>query len=71
MARPLLGDVVHGLLESHPTATALLDARQHVVECGLLSKALQLSGQILLERLTSLLGPSLELGMDVIWEVSH
>jgi hypothetical protein len=58
-------------LEPDHTATALLDAGEHVLERCLLGQALQLSSQVLLKGLASLLGPSLEFGMDVRRKVSH
>ena len=59
------------MLEPDLTATALLDAGEHVLECWLLGQALQLGSQVLLEGLAALLGPSLELGMDILRKVSH
>lgn len=59
------------MLEPDLTATALLDAGEHVLERWLLGQALQLGSQVLLKGLASLLGPPLELGMDVLRKVSH
>src|SRR3954451_4245599 len=71
MSGPLVGDVVNRLLEPDRTAAALLDAGQHVLERRLLGQALQLGGQVLLERLASLLRSPLERGVDIVWEVSN
>jgi len=59
------------LLEPDLTAMALLDAGEHVLERRLLGQALQLCSEVLLKRLASLLGPSLELGVNVLRKVSH
>ena len=59
------------MLEPDLTATALLDAGEHVLERWLLGQALQLGSQVLLKGLTSLLGPTLELGMDISRKVAH
>ncbi|MDQ6727768.1 MAG: hypothetical protein M3066_16615 [Actinomycetota bacterium] len=52
-------------------AAALLDAGQNVLERRFLSQALQFGSQVLLQRLASLLSPSLKFGMDVLRKVSH
>ena len=59
------------MLEPDLTATALLDAGEHVLECRLLDQPSQLGSQVLLERLAPLLRPPLELGVYVVGKVSH
>ncbi len=53
-----------------PTAVSL-DAIEHLVETRLLGQALQLGGEILLERLAAPLSPPLKRSVDIGWEVTN
>lgn len=53
-----------------PTAVSL-DAIEHLVETRLLCQALQLGGEILLERLAAPLCPPLQRSVDIGWEITN
>lgn len=69
-AGTLLSDVLGRLTEAYTTAPMPLDPVEYLPEGWLLDKALQLAGEVLLQRLSALLSSPLELGVDIFGEVS-
>jgi hypothetical protein len=59
------------LLEPDTPTAVSLDAIEHLVETRLLGQALQLGGEILLERLAAPLSPPLKRSVDIGWEITN
>jgi hypothetical protein len=59
-----------GGVEADATAGMCLDPGQEIVERRALGQAAQLAGHVLLERLARPLGAALELGVDLVGNVT-
>jgi hypothetical protein len=70
MPRALLGEIGSGLREPNRSALTPFDPVQHLIEAGTLRKAPELTRQILLERLATSLGATLERGVDFVGDVA-
>ena len=54
-----------------PTTVAAIDPIEHFIEARPLRQPAQLSEEVLLQRLTSTLGPTLQRRMDIVGEISN
>jgi hypothetical protein len=65
------GEIVDGLPQTDPAATAGVDAIEHLIEGGPLGELTQFAEQVLLQRLMILLGASLQRRVYLVGHVSH
>lgn len=68
---PLLIEILDGLSEPGPAAPATPNAVKNLVEARPLGESLEFPGEVLLERLATLLGSPVQSDVDCFRDVSH
>jgi hypothetical protein len=71
MPLPLFGKIIGGLLQSDPATPTALDAIQHLIDTRPLRKPAQLTSEVLLQRLSTLLSPALQGGVHILRNIPH
>jgi hypothetical protein len=71
MPLPLFGKVVGGLLQSDPATAVAFDAIQHLIDTRPLRQPAQLTSEVLLQRLSTLLSPALQGGVHILRNIPH
>lgn len=67
----VLVEIGNRLIQADPAAASSLDSTQHLVDGGPLGQSFQLSHEVLLQRLSLVLGAPLQLTMDFLGDISN
>ena len=71
MPLPFLGEVIGGLLQADPATAVAFDAIQHLIDTRPLRQPAQLTSEVLLQRLSTLLSPALQGGVHILRNIPH
>ena len=71
MPLPLFGEVIGCLLQADPSTGVAFDAIQHLIDTRPLRQPAQLTSEVVLQRLSTLLSPALQGGVHILRNIPH
>ena len=71
MPLALFGEVIGGLLQADPATAMAFDAIQHLIYTRPLRQPAQLTSEVLLQRLSTLLSAALQGGVHILRNIPH